>query len=1321
MIAVERRGLPARRSGTTLLLLLLGGPAAVLGLFAVGWWSGVLSPPAPDALPARAARIERWLDRELRDALSIANAFLDGRTPLVAGTNIGWRLEGVGKLDGDGNYLSWRGTPPEPRTLGARAGAAEWRIERSGVHTRLLVRTASDPEGESALASFIVDSCVEELAARRWIPRHLVDGVDLDLRLGDALEPSDRGAVVWRAPDGTPVARALLRPVSREHAAARVRSTARAWAVLVAAILLLSWVPWSGRTRSAAAWAAIAIVLARLALAAARAPAWILSPELGTANVFGTSLAWGLLASPADLALSALAAYGLARCLATAIDSRAASTRLVALGLAGAAALVASMLVAGLLSVVARSSSAPLLGPTPFWRSISAFVVAASIVVLLLIVADALVRVVRLVRPGRGGDPIFVLAVVLAGLVLVTSLWLERLDARVARERLQSEYAALVLDPLPARKLALAATLAHIRDRSVEDARATHGSSLFTRADPERLAYDLWIDSELFYGGHRSALDVYDASGNLTSHFGFDLPLLVENERPTDPPGAAVQIRENESFRPVAALRQRLLHAAVRIGARGDAGWVVGHVLDEPTNLPFLPSSRAYLAALGAAAPFAGHSADDVEYVLYDASGTVVLSTLLQPPAMADVLVQSLERDGRIDVSAGDERWAGLALQDAENRLHALVVPAPGLLARLAAAVRLALLALALVAARKVARSARGASRLRGLVASLRGSFHRKLLVALLVASTAPLLGLGLVVQRYIDRRGRETLVESATQYARAAQRVLDDYLAVERDRGASTPAPLNDEIVYWLRNINGQEIHVYDNGLLEATSRRELFAAGAVPPRLDGEVHYRLGKGEPYVVVPARLGASTVPVAYAPVEHPDPQRSLVAAVPVVTEAQVIARSVERVADTILLATVLLAALLAVVAAYVARSVARPVRELVSATARIARGDYRARLSARTSDEVAELVRGFNSMAASLATQRADLERRREYTERLLEHATTGVISLDTAGSIVTLNPAARRLFDGTEVRPRVGDTLERALSGGPALEPLRRLVARPGGVDAQPVEVDLTGSGSPRRLRVVRVALADPEAGSIGTLVLLDDVTDLMRSNQLAAWAEMARAIAHEIKNPLTPIQLSTEHLERLLRDRGALPASDLEACIETVKKQVRALYDIAGEFSAYAKLPALDPRPVDPVAFAREVLAPYRAATPRGIEIEERFEPGVGRAAIDARVLGRAVVNLIENALQAMPDGGRLTVAVASDPPTGGVVLSVSDTGAGVTPEVRRRLFEPYFSTKSSGTGLGLAIVRRTVEAHGGRIELERGSGRGATFRIHLPRAAS
>jgi two-component system nitrogen regulation sensor histidine kinase NtrY len=268
----------------------------------------------------------------------------------------------------------------------------------------------------------------------------------------------------------------------------------------------------------------------------------------------------------------------------------------------------------------------------------------------------------------------------------------------------------------------------------------------------------------------------------------------------------------------------------------------------------------------------------------------------------------------------------------------------------------------------------------------------------------------------------------------------------------------------------------------------------------------------------------------------------------------------------------------------------------------------------------------------------------------------------------------------------------------------------------AEAREVDLQTEDQPRRFRFVRVELPDPAGGSVGTLVLLDDVTELMRSNQLAAWAEMARAIAHEIKNPLTPIQLSTEHLGRLLDDRHEGATDDERACLETIIKQVRALYDIAGEFSAYAKLPVLAPEPTDPAAFMRDVVSPYRVSNPRGITVAERYDETPPMAA-DAKVLSRAVINLIENALQAMPGGGTLTVGVRHGDPDGPVELSVTDTGPGLSGEVRRRLFEPYFSTKSSGTGLGLAIARRAVEAHGGTIEVESVPQQGTTFRIHIP----
>ena len=355
-------------------------------------------------------------------------------------------------------------------------------------------------------------------------------------------------------------------------------------------------------------------------------------------------------------------------------------------------------------------------------------------------------------------------------------------------------------------------------------------------------------------------------------------------------------------------------------------------------------------------------------------------------------------------------------------------------------------------------------------------------------------------------------------------------------------------------------------------------------------------------------------------------------------------------------------------------------------------------------------------MASALAAQRTDLERRREYMESLLRHATTGVISTDPEGRVVTINPAAQQLLGSSEGAPRVGMGLIAALDATEAHRPLARALESTPTGPGEAEEVDLRRGRQARRYRLFRVELGEHASDAGGSLILLDDVTDLMRSNQLAAWAEMARAIAHEIKNPLTPIQLSTEHLRKLLKDAGVLPSPEMEACLDTVIKQVRSLHEIAGEFSAYAKLPDLNPEPHDPVALMRTAIGPYRVAEPEGISIEERYTAAPLIAA-DQRVLSRAVINLIENALQAMPAGGTLTVSVEPAEGNGEVKLAVSDTGPGLDPEVERRLFEPYFSTKSSGTGLGLAIVRRAVEAHKGRIDVESRPNEGTTFTIHLP----
>jgi len=599
-----------------------------------------------------------------------------------------------------------------------------------------------------------------------------------------------------------------------------------------------------------------------------------------------------------------------------------------------------------------------------------------------------------------------------------------------------------------------------------------------------------------------------------------------------------------------------------------------------------------------------------------------------------------------------------------------------------------------------------------GLVHLVQSSFYRKLLASLLLASVLPVLALAFFLRVYVEKRGQASLMEAASGLVRAVQRQVEDYAELV---GGGL---LDDGVLSWLRRVIGQEIHLYTGGLLQATSKRELFASGLLSERLPGDVERSVVRGGlPYLVRTERLGPNEIPVAYARVELPTLQRDSVVAVPLILEQQEAARAVDRVEDVLLLATIVLCGLPAGAGALLARRAARPLRDLAAASSRIASGDYTARLQPATRDEVAALVEAFNRMAESLAAQREDLLRRRDYIEALLRHATTGVISTDAKGRVVTVNPAAGNLLAGFGAVVRPGEDLTEALANARGLRPLVEALEQAAGTPGAPREVDLERERERRRIRLVRVELPEPDRIEPGSLILLDDVTELMRSNQLAAWAEMARAIAHEIKNPLTPILLSAEHLGRVLEDRGLLPSAELEACLETILKQVESLRDISAEFSAYAKLPALDLKPHDPAAFLREVVAPYLAAPPRGIDIEETSCPAPP-VRMDRRVLARAVVNLVENAIEAMPGGGRLRVGVerADD---GFVVLFVSDTGPGLDPAVRQRLFEPYFSTKSSGTGLGLAIARRAVEAHGGRIEVESESGRGTTFRILLPPA--
>jgi nitrogen fixation/metabolism regulation signal transduction histidine kinase len=229
-----------------------------------------------------------------------------------------------------------------------------------------------------------------------------------------------------------------------------------------------------------------------------------------------------------------------------------------------------------------------------------------------------------------------------------------------------------------------------------------------------------------------------------------------------------------------------------------------------------------------------------------------------------------------------------------------------------------------------------------------------------------------------------------------------------------------------------------------------------------------------------------------------------------------------------------------------------------------------------------------------------------------------------------------------------------------------------------------------------------------------------LERTHRLEAWADMARQVAHEIKNPLTPVQLSAEHLRRVHADRGKPLSPVLEECVDSILSQVRLLRQIAAEFSSFASSPTPRPVATSPADLVAEVVEPYRAGLPAGVSLSVDVPPDLPVLEIDRSLVGRALTNMIENALHAMPRGGSLRVDGRMSADGRAVRLELQDTGVGMDRASLERIFEPYFSTKAVGTGLGLTIAKRNIEIHGGTIAVESAPGRGTTVVVEIPTIA-
>ncbi|MEW6325887.1 MAG: ATP-binding protein, partial [Nitrospirota bacterium] len=415
---------------------------------------------------------------------------------------------------------------------------------------------------------------------------------------------------------------------------------------------------------------------------------------------------------------------------------------------------------------------------------------------------------------------------------------------------------------------------------------------------------------------------------------------------------------------------------------------------------------------------------------------------------------------------------------------------------------------------------------------------------------------------------------------------------------------------------------------------------------------------------------------------------------------------------------------------YIARSITVPIHKLLDGTRAVAAGNLAARVETESSDELKELVDSFNTMTEDLRDSKSaleavnqslrrsniELEQRRAYIETVLETIATGVIATNQDGSVTTFNRSAESILQAgaDAVKGRHYEAVFKSFRLEALIQDIHRLIAQDQETVEREVSVEIGGRALTLRCSIA--LLRGPDGEFMGAVVVFDDLSELLRAQKLAAWQEVARRIAHEIKNPLTPILLATERL----RKRFVQPADDFPTVFDEstriVINEVNALKRMVDEFSNFARLPAPSPRPCDLHALLQEVIFLYRSAH-KDLEVLPRFCEGLPPLLLDPAQIKQVFMNLFENAVEAMNGRGRLWLQTTHAPGQPTVQIAVSDEGVGIPPEDLDKLFLPYYSKRRGGTGLGLAIVHRIIADHNGAVGARANHPKGTTILIELP----
>lgn len=415
---------------------------------------------------------------------------------------------------------------------------------------------------------------------------------------------------------------------------------------------------------------------------------------------------------------------------------------------------------------------------------------------------------------------------------------------------------------------------------------------------------------------------------------------------------------------------------------------------------------------------------------------------------------------------------------------------------------------------------------------------------------------------------------------------------------------------------------------------------------------------------------------------------------------------------------------------YLAKGITDPIQKLAEGTKAIATGNLSFKIDVKANDEIGILVDSFNQMSDNLRQGKIEIEATTEnlkktnteldkhgkYMETVLENIGAGVISFDQSGKITTVNKAAVNILNipSKDFREKhYKEVFERSL-----LKPVRSLIKKMNkkGIDSIEEQINVNVEGATLTLLTSISVLRNSQSGYLGMVIVFEDLTELIRTQKIAAWREAARDFAHEIKNPLTPIQLNTQRLQKKFKENSGDFKEIFEESTKIIVSEVNGMKELLNEFSEFARMPESRPKPNSLHDIIDETVSLYNGLKSK-VKIAKQFDPKIRLINIDYEQIKRVFVNIIDNAIDAMNGGGRIEIGTYLDDINNVVKIKISDYGKGINPEDKVKLFMPYFTTKKRGTGLGLAIASRIVKDHNGTIKAIPNKVKGTIFLIELP----